>query len=156
VPLIEFPEDQWHLVIDTDLKRVWLCMKYEIPQMLKQGKGAIINISSAAGLKPNRGSTAYCSTKHGVIGLTKMAALEHTEQGIRVNTVCPGPIRTPLVENLLRKHPDRKAWYISTTPMRRMGMPGEIGEAVASLCSDAASYITGITLPVDGGYAGLL
>jgi len=156
VPLIEFPEDQWHLVIDTDLKGVWLCMKYEIPQMLKQGKGAIVNISSAAGLKPNKGSTAYCSAKHGVIGLTKMAALEHAEQGIRVNTVCPGPIRTPFVEDLLRKHPDREAWYISTTPLRRMGTPEEIGEAVAWLCSDAASYITGITLPVDGGYAGLL
>jgi NAD(P)-dependent dehydrogenase (short-subunit alcohol dehydrogenase family) len=156
VPLVEFPEDQWNLVIDTDLKGVWLCMKYEIPQMLKQGKGAIVNISSAAGLKPNKGSTAYCSAKHGVIGLTKMAALEHAESGIRVNTICPGPIRTPFVEDLIKKHPEREAWYISTTPMKRMGTPEEIGEAVVWLCSDAASYITGITLPVDGGYAGLL
>ena len=156
VPFIEFPEDQWNLVIETDLKRVWLCMKYEIPQMLKQGKGAIVNISSAAGLKPNKGSTAYCSAKHGIIGLTKMAALEYAEAGIRVNTVCPGPIRTPLVEDLCKKHPEREAWYISTTPMRRMGTPEEIGEAVVWLCSDASSYITGITLPVDGGYAELL
>jgi len=156
VPLIEFPEDQWNLVIDTDLKSVWLCMKYQIPKMLKQGKGAIVNISSAAGLKPNKGSTAYCSAKHGIIGLTKMAALEYAESGIRVNTVCPGPIRTPFVEDLCKKHPEREAWYISSTPMKRMGTPGEIGEAVVWLCSDAASYITGITLPVDGGYAGLV
>ena len=155
VPLIEFPEDQWNLVIDTDLKGVWLCMKYQIPQMLEQGKGAIVNISSAAGLKPNKGSTAYCSAKHGIIGLTKMAALEHAEAGIRVNTICPGPIRTPFVEDLIKKDPKREAWYISTTPMRRMGTPAEIGEAVVWLCSDAASYITGITLPVDGGYAEL-
>ncbi len=155
VPLIEFPEDQWDLVIDTDLKGVWLCMKYEIPQMLKQGKGSIVNISSAAGLKPNKGSTAYSSAKHGVIGLTKMAALEHAEAGIRVNTICPGPIRTPFVDDLCKKHPEREAWYISTTPMRRMGTPAEIGEAVVWLCSDAASYITGVTLPVDGGYTQL-
>jgi NAD(P)-dependent dehydrogenase (short-subunit alcohol dehydrogenase family) len=155
VPLIEFPEDQWNLVIDIDLKSVWLCMKYEIPEMLKQGKGAIVNISSAAGLKPNKGSTAYCSAKHGIIGLTKMAALEHAESGIRVNTVCPGPILTPFVEDLIRKDPEREAWYISTTPMRRMGTPEEVGEAVVWLCSGASSYITGITLPVDGGYAEL-
>jgi len=151
VPLIDFPEDQWDLVIDADLKSVWLCMKYEIPQMLKQGKGAIVNISSAAGLKPNKGSTAYSSAKHGIIGLTKMAALEHAEQGIRVNTVCPGAVRTPFVDDLCKKHPEREEWYISTTPMRRMGTPLEIGEAVVWLCSDAASYITGVTLPVDGG-----
>jgi len=156
VPLIEFPEDQWNMVIDTDLKSVWLCMKYEIPQMLKQGKGAIVNISSAAGLKPNKGSTAYSAAKHGIIGLTKMAALEHAEAGVRVNTVCPGPIRTPMMENLFKKHPEREAWYLSTTPMRRIGTPGEIGEAVVWLCSDAASYITGVTLPVDGGNAELL
>ncbi len=154
--MVEFPEDQWNLVIDTDLKGVWLCMKYEIAQMLKNGKGSIVNLSSAAGLKPSKGSTAYCSAKHGVIRLTKMAVLEHAEQGIRVNTVCPGPIRTPFVEDVLRKQPDREAWYISRTPMRRMGTPEEIEEAVVWLCSDAASYITGVTLPVDGGYAGLL
>ncbi len=151
VPLVEFPEDQWDQVIDMDLKSVWLCMRYEIPQMLKQGKGAIVNVSSAAGLKPNKGSTAYSSAKHGVIGLTKMAALEHAEEGIRVNTVCPGAVRTPFVDDLCKKHPEREEWYISTTPMRRMGTPAEIGEAVVWLCSDAASYITGVTLPVDGG-----
>jgi NAD(P)-dependent dehydrogenase (short-subunit alcohol dehydrogenase family) len=85
-----------------------------------------------------------------------MAALEHAEQEIRVNTVCPGPIRTPFVEDVLRKQPDREAWYISRTPMRRTGTPEEIEEAVVWLCSDAASCITGVTLPVDGGYAGLL
>jgi NAD(P)-dependent dehydrogenase (short-subunit alcohol dehydrogenase family) len=155
-PLIDFPEDQWDLVIDTDLKGVWLCMKYEIPEMLRQGKGAIVNISSAAGLKPNKGSTAYSSAKHGVIGLTKMAALEYAEQGIRVNTLCPGAVRTPFVDDLCKKHPEREAWYISTTPMRRMATPAEIGEAVVWLCSDAASFITGVTLPVDGGTTQLL
>lgn len=150
-PLIEFQEDHWDQVVDIDLKGVCLCMKYEIPQMLKQGKGSIVNISSAAGLKPNKGSTAYSSAKHGVIGLTKIAALEHAEENIRVNAVCPGAVRTPLVDDLCKKHPEREEWYISTTPMKRMGTPAEIGEAVVWLCSDAASYITGVTLPVDRG-----
>ena len=156
VPLIDFPEKEWNHVLEINLKSVWLCMKYEIPAMLKQGKGAIVNISSDAGLKPNKGSTAYSSAKHGIIGLTKMAALEHAESGIRVNTVCPGPVRTPLVEDLCRRDPAREAWYISTVPMRRMAMPAEIAEAIVWLCSDAASYITGHALPVDGGSAELL
>ena len=156
VPLIEFPEEEWTHVIDVNFKSVWLCMKYEIPQMLKQGKGVIVNISSDAGLKPNKGSTAYSSGKHGIIGLTKMAALEHAESGIRVNTVCPGPTRTALVEELCRRDPAREAWYISTVPMRRMAMPEEIAAAVLWLCSDGASYITGHALPVDGGSAELL
>ena len=155
VPLIEFPEEEWNHVMDVDFKSVWLCMKYEIPQMVKQGMGAIVNISSAAGLKPNKGSTAYSSAKHGIIGLTKMAALEYAESGIRVNTVCPGPVRTPTLKNLCKKDPERAAWYVSTVAMKRMGTPKEIGEAVVWLCSDAASYITGITLPVDGGYTQL-
>lgn len=155
VPLVEFPEEQWDFVLDTDLKTVWLCMKYEIPQMVKQGKGAIVNISSAAGLRPNKGSTAYSTAKHGVIGLTKMAALENAENGIRVNTVCPGAVRTPFVDELCRKDPARETWYLSTTPMRRMGTPEEIGQAVSWLCSEEASYITGVTLPVDGGYTQL-
>ena len=156
LPLIDFPEDQWNRVLEVNLKSVWLCMKYEIPEMLKQGRGAIVNISSDAGLKPNKGSTAYSSAKHGIIGLTKMAALEHAESGIRVNTVCPGPVRTPLVEDLCRRDPAREAWYISMVPMRRMAMPAEIAEAIVWLCSDAASYITGHALPVDGGSAELL
>ncbi|MGZ6220758.1 MAG: glucose 1-dehydrogenase [Syntrophales bacterium] len=156
VPLIDFPEDEWNRVLEINLKSVWLCMKYEIPKMLKQGKGAIVNISSDAGLKPNKGSTAYSSAKHGIIGLTKMAALEHAESGIRVNTVCPGPVRTPFVEELCKREPTREAWYISTVPMRRMAMPVEIAEAIVWLCSDAASYITGHALPVDGGSAELL
>ncbi len=131
-------------------------MKYEIPRMMKHGKGAIVNISSDAGLKPNKGSTAYSSAKHAIVGLTKMAALEHAESGIRVNTVCPGPVRTPLVEDLCKRDPAREAWYISTVPMRRMAMPAEIAEAIVWLCSDAASYITGHALPVDGGSAELL
>lgn len=156
VPLIDFPEDQWNRVLEVNLKSVWLCMKYEIPEILKQGTGAIVNISSDAGLKPNKGSTAYSSAKHGIIGLTKMAALEHAESGIRVNTVCPGPVLTPLVEDLCRRDPTREAWYISTVPMRRMAMPAEIAEAIVWLCSDAASYVTGHALPVDGGSAELL
>jgi NAD(P)-dependent dehydrogenase (short-subunit alcohol dehydrogenase family) len=156
VPLIDFPEDEWNRVLEINLKSVWLCMKYEIPKMLKQGKGAIVNISSDAGLKPNKGSTAYSSAEHGIIGLTKMAALEHAESGIRVNTVCPGPVRTPFVEELCKRDPAREAWYISTVPMRRMAMPAEIAEAIVWLCSDGASYITGHALPVDGGSAELL
>lgn len=156
VPLIEFPEREWNHVMDANFKSVWLCLKYEIPQMLMQGKGAIVNISSDAGLKPNKGSTAYSSAKHGIIGLTRMAALEHAESGIRVNAVCPGPVRTPFVEELCRRDPAREAWYISTVPMRRMAVPEEIAEAIVWLCSDEASYITGHALPVDGGSAELM
>jgi NAD(P)-dependent dehydrogenase (short-subunit alcohol dehydrogenase family) len=156
LPLTEFPEGEWNLVLDINLKSVWLCMKYEIPHMLRQGKGAIVNVSSDGGLKPMKGLTAYSPSKHGVIGLTRVAALEYAESGIRVNAVCPGPVKTPMLESVWNRHPEREALLISSVAMKRIGVPMEIAKAIVWLCSDAASYITGHALPVDGGSAELL
>ena len=151
VPMDEFPEDQWDRVIAVNLKGVWLCMKHEIRQMLTQGGGAIVNSSSVAGLIGMKGSTAYASAKHGVIGLTKTAALEYATQGIRVNAVCPGAIRTPMTERLMGHDTEREDMYMTIQPIGRFGTSQEVAETVVWLCSDSASLITGVALPVDGG-----
>ena len=147
----EYSEDTWHQVIAVNLTGVWLCMKYEIVQMLSQGSGAIVNTASVAGLIGGRGLAAYVASKHGVVGLTKIAALEYAQQGIRVNCVCPGVIQTPMTERGL-SDPERRARIIASEPMGRVGTPEEIAEAVIWLCSDAASFVTGHTMPIDGGY----
>jgi NAD(P)-dependent dehydrogenase (short-subunit alcohol dehydrogenase family) len=126
-------------------------MKYEIPQMLSQGSGAIINTASVAGLIGARGLAAYVASKHGVVGLTKTAALEYAQQGIRVNCVCPGVIETPMTARGL-SNPARRAGIIATEPIGRIGTPEEVAEAVVWLCSDAASFVTGHAMTVDGGY----
>jgi NAD(P)-dependent dehydrogenase (short-subunit alcohol dehydrogenase family) len=146
-------EQNWARVISINLTGVWLCMKAEIAQMLKQGgAGAIVNTSSGAGLAGVRGMPAYVAAKHGVAGLTRAAALEYGRQGIRVNAVCPGPIRTPMMGRLLEKRPDAEQRFARSEPLKRLGEPEEIGEAVAWLCSDHASYVTGLPMPVDGGF----
>ena len=150
-PTAECTEDNWLRVIAINLTGVWLCMKYEIAQMLKQGGGSIVNTSSGAGLVGLAGAPAYCAAKHGVAGLTKTAALEYATSGIRVNAVCPGFIRTPMVERVLDKGVYAETDAINWQPMGRMGRPEEIAEAVAWLCSDAASFVTGLPMPVDGG-----
>ena len=147
----EYPEETWHQVIAVNLTGVWLCMKYEIPQMLPQGGGAIVNTASVAGLIGGRGLAAYVASKHGVVGLTKTAALEYAQQGIRVNCVCPGVIHTPMTARGL-SDPERRARIIASEPMGRVGTPEEIAEAVVWLCSDAASFVTGHTMTVDGGH----
>ncbi len=147
----DYPEDRWHQVIAVNLTGVWLCMKYEIPQMLSQGSGAIVNTASAAGLVGGRGIAAYVASKHGVVGLTKTAALEYAQQGIRVNCVCPGAIQTPMTDRAW-SDPERRARVIASEPIGRIGKPEEIAEAVVWLCSDAASFVTGHTMTVDGGY----
>jgi NAD(P)-dependent dehydrogenase (short-subunit alcohol dehydrogenase family) len=144
-------EENWNRVISVNLTGVWLCMKAEIAQMLKQGGGAIVNTSSGAGLVGVRGMPAYVAAKHGVVGLTRAAALEYGRHGIRVNAVCPGPIRTPMLERLLAVRPDAEQRFARSGPLRRLGEPEEIGETVAWLCSDRASYVTGLPMPVDGG-----
>jgi len=126
-------------------------MKYEIPPMLQQGGGAIVNTASVAGLVGARGIPAYVASKHGVVGLTKTAALEYARTGIRVNAVCPGVIRTPMVERLLSGHPRAAVRLVEMEPVRRLGTAAEVAEAVIWLCSDAASFVTGHTLTVDGG-----
>src|SRR5262245_10187578 len=146
----EYPEDRWHQVIAVNLTGVWLCMKYEIPQMLHQGRGTIVNTASAAGLVGTRGTSAYVASKHGVVGLTKTAALEYAQQGIRVNCVCPGWIQTPMTERGL-SDPERRARIIASAPTGRVGTPEEVAEAVVWLCSDAASFVTGHAMSVDGG-----
>ncbi len=151
VPVAEFPEDEFDRVISINLKGVWLCMKYEIAQMLEQGKGSIVNTSSIAGLIGMKGGSAYGAAKHGVVGLTKTAALDYATQGIRVNAVCPGAVRTALSEELMRNDPDREAWYMSIQPIGRFGTVDEIAQAVLWLSSDAASFVTGVAFPVDGG-----
>jgi NAD(P)-dependent dehydrogenase (short-subunit alcohol dehydrogenase family) len=149
-PLQEQSEENWDRVININLKGVWLCMKYEILQMLKQGSGAIVNASSISGLT-GRGTIAYSASKHGVVGMTKVAALENAKTGIRVNAVCPAAISTPMVANLMSADPTMKAYLENMQPMGRVGQPEEVSQVVVWLCSDAASFITGHSLPIDGG-----
>ena len=145
--------ENWNKVIAVDLTGVWLCMRAEIEQMLKQGHGgAIVNTSSGAGLAGVRGMPAYVAAKHGVAGLTKAAAVEYGKQGIRVNAVCPGPIRTPMMARLLGERPEAETRFARGGPLKRLGEPDEIAETVAWLCSDRASYVTGVPMPVDGGF----
>jgi NAD(P)-dependent dehydrogenase (short-subunit alcohol dehydrogenase family) len=149
----EYAEDTWHQVIAVNLTGVWLCMKYEIPQMLSQGSGTIVNTASAWGLVGAPGASAYIASKHGVVGLTKTAALEYAQQGIRVNCICPGYIRTPMVTAVLQQAGAAlEAQMVAREPVGRMGHPEEVAEAVVWLCSDAASFVTGHTMTVDGGY----
>ena len=151
--LHEYPEDIWDRLIDINLKGVWLCLKYEIPRMLEQGGGAIVNTASAAGLVGSRRLAAYVASKHGVVGLTKAAALEYARDGIRVNAVCPGIIDTPMMDRLIAgRQDDYEATIPTRQPIGRLGTAEEIAESVAWLCSDAASLITGIALSVDGGF----
>jgi NAD(P)-dependent dehydrogenase (short-subunit alcohol dehydrogenase family) len=144
--------ENWNRVIAINLTGAFLCMKYEIPLMLKHGGGSIVNTASAAGLVGLAGGPAYVAAKHGVAGLTKTAALEFAQKGIRVNAVCPGFIRTPMVERVLDKGTFSEEQIFATEPMHRMGKPEEIAEAVLWLCSDASSFVTGLPMPVDGGY----
>jgi NAD(P)-dependent dehydrogenase (short-subunit alcohol dehydrogenase family) len=151
VPTVECTEEQWDLTMNVNLKGVWLCMKYEIPWIAKQGGGAIVNTASAAGLICIQGHSPYTASKTGVIALTKVAALDCGLAKIRVNAVCPGPILTPMLEPLRDIDPVIWNFLQKTTPLSRFGMPEEIAEAVVWLCSDKASYVTGVALPVDGG-----
>jgi len=148
----ECTEENWDKTIGINLKGIWLCMKNEIPYMLKEGKGAIVNCASVAGLISFPGLPAYVVSKHGVVGLTKTAALEYARQGIRINAVCPGVIKTPMIDRVTGKDKEIEKQYISMEPVGRMGNPEEVGEAVIWLCSDSASFVTGHALPVDGGW----
>jgi NAD(P)-dependent dehydrogenase (short-subunit alcohol dehydrogenase family) len=152
VSTTEYTEADWDRVLAINLKGVWLCMKYEIAPMLRQGGGAIMNTASGAGLVGVAGLSVYVASKHGIIGLTRTAALEYAKAGIRVNAVCPGVIQTPMTARLTSRRPDLNEALVAAEPMGRTGQPEEIGEAVVWLCSDAASFVTGHALAVDGGY----
>jgi NAD(P)-dependent dehydrogenase (short-subunit alcohol dehydrogenase family) len=151
-PIHECTEENWDKTIGINLRGVWLCMKHEIPFMLQQGKGAIVNCASVAGLIGFPGLPAYVVSKHGIVGLTKNAGLEYAKLGIRVNAVCPGVIKTEMIDRVTGKNKEVEKQYESMEPVGRMGKPEEVAEAVVWLCSDAASFITGHAMPVDGGW----
>jgi NAD(P)-dependent dehydrogenase (short-subunit alcohol dehydrogenase family) len=145
-------KETWDRVLAINLTGMFLAMREEIPAMLENGGGSIINMSSAAGLTAQPGQPGYVPAKHGVIGLTKAAAVEYSGRGIRVNAVLPGPTRTPMTQRLIEGNPDLLTILNAAIPMRRLGEPEEPAEAVAWLASDAASFVTGATLSVDGGF----
>jgi NAD(P)-dependent dehydrogenase (short-subunit alcohol dehydrogenase family) len=149
---VNYPEESFDRTIAINLKAVWLCMKYEIPQMLKQGGGSIVNTASTLGLVAIEGAAAYTAAKHGVIGLTKTAALEYAQKNLRVNCVCPGFIRTAMVERAMDKAMLAEEQMVAIEPIGRLGKPEEIAEGVCWLFSDAASFVTGHSLTIDGGW----
>jgi NAD(P)-dependent dehydrogenase (short-subunit alcohol dehydrogenase family) len=150
-PAAEITEEEWDRIIDIDLRGVFLCMKHEIPLMLKQGGGAIVNTSSGAGVKGFKGGAAYVAAKHGVVGLTKAAALDYAQSNIRINAVCPGIIDTSMMQRFTGGTPEGRQTVIAQEPVGRMGTPDEIAAAVVWLCSDAASFVVGSAMVVDGG-----
>jgi NAD(P)-dependent dehydrogenase (short-subunit alcohol dehydrogenase family) len=139
-------------IMAVNLRGVFQCMKYELRQMRRQGSGAIVNCSSQSGFVGIAGLSAYTASKHGVIGLTKAAALEYAAKGIRINAVCPGTTETPLVKGLMEREPGRMDAVIADIPLGRMGTPEEIASAVLWLCSPGAGFMVGQTLMPDGGY----
>jgi NAD(P)-dependent dehydrogenase (short-subunit alcohol dehydrogenase family) len=154
--ILKMSEEAYDRTLAVDLKGVWLCVKYEIEQILSQGTGgSIVSTASIAGLVGTRGGSAYAAAKHGVVGLTKCAALEFARKKIRVNAVCPGAIMTPMMERLMDETGLDRKNFTAQEPMDRFGEPEEIAEAVVWLLSDQASFVTGVAMPVDGGYTAI-
>jgi len=155
-PLDEYPDEAWDDVIATNLTSIFHCMKGEVRQMLKQGGGSIVNCASITGLAGTRGMSAYSASKHGILGLTKTAALEYATRGIRINAVCPGTIHTPAMDDFIRQDPERSQPFIdamvAAQPIGRLGRPEEVAEAVVWLSSPRASLAVGSGLVIDGGY----
>ena len=149
-PTAEHTLDDWNRAIALNLTGVFLCLKYEIPAMLERG-GAIVNMASGAGLVGFAGLPAYVASKHGVVGLTRAAALEYASQSVRINAICPGSTRTPMLEGFMGGDPQIERMMTRAVPLGRLGRPEEIAEAVVWLCSDAASFVVGHALAVDGG-----
>ena len=149
-PTADYTLEDWNRAIALNLTGVFLCLKYEIPAMLERG-GAIVNMASGAGLVGFAGLPAYVASKHGVVGLTRAAALEYASQGLRVNAICPGSTRTPMLEGFMGGDEQVERMMTRAVPLGRLGRPEEIAEAVVWLCSDAASFVVGHALAVDGG-----
>lgn len=153
-PLADVSVDAWDRLIDVNLKGVWLSMKYELPELRADGGGAIVNTSSIAGLVA-AGGVPYVASKHGVVGLTRVAATQYADAGVRVNAVCPGVIDTPMVDRAGKDDPEAIEQFVGMQPLGRMGTAEEVANAIVWLCSDEASFITGNAYPVDGGYMAL-
>jgi NAD(P)-dependent dehydrogenase (short-subunit alcohol dehydrogenase family) len=151
-PLAEYPDDGWDRTIAIMLTGVYHCLKAEIPQLLERGGGAIVNTASGVGLVGYPSQAAYTASKHGVIGLTKVAALDYGARGVRVNAICPGTARTPMVDEAVRADPSLDEYLKTLHPIGRIGEAMEIAEAAVWLCTPAASFVLGAALPVDGGY----
>ena len=150
-PLHEISLEDWHRTLAVNLSGVFYGMRHEIPQMLKQGGGAIVNTSSGAGVVAAKGLAHYAATKHGILGLTKTAAQEQARSGVRINAICPGVVETPTLLAYMERGPEIAKMIQNSTARGVMGRPEEIGEAVVWLCSDRASYVNGETMLVDGG-----
>ena len=150
-PLIDCSVDDFDRLISINLRGVFMCLKYEIPEMLKSGGGAIVNTSSVAGLVGFQLSAPYVASKHGVVGLTKAAALDYATSNIRVNALCPGVTNTPMVDDLIGSAPEMEALIVGVHPMGRIASPEEMAQTAVWLCSDEASFVTGVALAVDGG-----
>jgi NAD(P)-dependent dehydrogenase (short-subunit alcohol dehydrogenase family) len=150
-PLFEVTEQAFDDMMNANLKSVWLCMKYEIPRMLKQGRGSIVNTASTVGHVGMANMSIYVAAKHGVVGLTRAAALEYASRNIRVNAVSPGSIETPMGERAFGSLENYRQAMAPAYPMGRIGLPHEVADAVLFLCSENASFITGQTLVIDGG-----
>jgi NAD(P)-dependent dehydrogenase (short-subunit alcohol dehydrogenase family) len=152
-PTASYQASEWDRVLNVNLRGQWFCMKYEIAEMLKNGGGSIINVSSILGKVGFANAPAYTAAKHGLVGLTKAAALEYASEGIRVNAVAPGFILTPMLENAgILEDEDMKQQVVSLHPVGRLGRPEEVADAIIWLASEASSFVTGHTLMVDGGY----
>jgi NAD(P)-dependent dehydrogenase (short-subunit alcohol dehydrogenase family) len=151
-PLHQVVEKEWDLTINHFLKGVFLCMKAELSVMLPAGSGVIVNNSSVDGQRAFPADAVYSAAKHGVLGLTKSAALQYIKKGIRINAVCPGWVLTPMIEPAMQEVPGIENEWLQHQPIGRLGRPEEVAEAVLYLCSDKASFITGTALAVDGGY----
>lgn len=151
LPLAEDNEEEFDRTIGINLKGVWLCLKFEIIQMLRTGGGSIVNVASTAGLNGAKGMAIYSASKHGVIGLTRTAALDYGRAGIRVNAVCPGPTWTPMMDRLVSERPNIAAKMAAANPSGRIGTAEEVADVIVWLCSSTASFVNGQAIPVDGG-----
>lgn len=152
LPMAQISDKDYDITVQVDLGGVWKCMKYEIEQMLKQGGGSIINTSSQGGVTGFPGQAAYIACKHAVIGLTRTAAIDYAKENIRVNAICPGAIKTPMAEELIKRNPEIEKELLRDIPMGRLGLPEEIAQAVLWLASPASSFLTGQPIIVDGGF----
>ena len=147
----EYPEEDWHRTLDVNLTGVWQCLRHEIPAMLARGGGAIVNVASVAGLVGFARHAAYAASKHGVVGLTRTAALEYARKGVRVNAVCPGFTDTPMVERITGGDPAAEQALAGRVPIGRLGTPAEVAEAICYLCAPASAFMVGHAMVLDGG-----